>query len=216
MEVDHLKKQLEYEKALTQGELGALKEDRRIREEEWRIKYNDVSDKNEELLKKLEKSEQLHLETTKELLRLRHEYKQREREREEVISKLKGENFHLKDENRSVVKKSVIETENAQRVAELKAEDVTSKFRAQTLKTQEHLKIYKEQHSTLQEVFSEKIKDMESKLSKMTTKYNQLEKRRALDIEGLHTDVVNMKRRCKDLEEQINRLKKIVSIEEGG
>jgi hypothetical protein len=38
MEVDNLKKQLDYEKALTQGEMSALKEDRRIREEEWRIK----------------------------------------------------------------------------------------------------------------------------------------------------------------------------------
>lgn len=57
---------------------------------------------------------------------------------------------------------------------------------------------------------------MEIKLTKMTTKYNQLEKRRALDMEGLHTDVINMKRRCRDLEDQINRLKKIVSIDEGG
>jgi len=58
---------------LTQGEIYALKEDRRIREEEWRLKYQDVTNKNHELLTKLEKSEQLHLETTKELLRLRHE-----------------------------------------------------------------------------------------------------------------------------------------------
>jgi hypothetical protein len=47
---------------------------------------------------------------------------------------------------------------------------------------------------------------MEIKLAKMTTKYNQLEKRRALDMEGLHTDVINMKRRCKDLKDQTQSL----------
>jgi len=60
--------------------------------------------------------------------------------------------------------------------------------------------IIKDQYAQVQQIYLQKVKELEESLTKLAQRYQALENRRLLENEGYQTDLKNLRRRFKDLE----------------
>lgn len=104
-----------------------------------------------------------------------------------------------------IVKNTVNQTEIFNKQSETQTEDLANKFRAQTLRCTEETKIIKEQTEFLKKIMNERINEFENKINNYEVKFNTLQQRRELDLEGIITDTNIVKKRTKDIEDKIRK-----------
>lgn len=201
MEVDMLKKQLEQDKALFQGQIEALKEDRSVREDEFRLRAEADQRRIEELLQQLQRAEDFKISTTRDYLRLRHESQTKERSLVEQLGKTRQENDGLLTHVKHTTVRAKQETKEAETVAEQKSHDFAHKFRKQAMANEENLHIVKEQYAQLQTVFSERINEMENKFMRLSQKYRDLENKRKYEAQHHTAEVETLHQQLKRHEE---------------
>jgi coiled-coil domain-containing protein 77 len=200
-EVDMLKRQLEQDKALYQGQIDALKEDRNVREEEFKLRHDADQRQIEELLQQLQRSEDFKVSTTRDYLRLRHESQTKERSLIESLGKARQENDGLLSQVKHTTVRARQETREAETIAEQKSQDFAHKFRKQAMQKEENLQIVKEQYGQLQTVFSERINDMENKFMRLSQKYRDLENKRKYEAQHHTAEVDTLRQELKRREE---------------
>lgn len=78
-------------------------------------------------------------------------------------------------------KRALTETENLQRITELRSEDIIDRFRRQTVRVTEKLKKAKKDHGQLQTMFDSRVRDLEKTLEKCLERKRTLEKNEDAD-----------------------------------
>lgn len=73
-----------------------------------------------------------------------------------------------------------IETKEEERQGDKKTNEFSYKFRSQVIKREESLQVIKEQYADLQSQYSEKIDELEQKITNMTQSYKDLEEKRRI------------------------------------
>jgi len=98
-------------------------------------------------------------------------------------------------------KKIELDHQSHKDLHEKKADEYTGKHRHQMKQKDEEMFIIKDQYAQVQQIYINRVKELEDNLTKLADKYQNLDKRRLLDIEGFKTDIKNLSRKIKKVEE---------------
>lgn len=80
-------------------------------------------------------------------------------------------------------------------------------YREQCLGLEEQVCILKEETDVSRSLFKERTTKMSKRLTTMNSRYESLESRRTLEIEGFKTDVQMLRKKVHDLEKQLFRVR---------
>ncbi|KFP65898.1 Coiled-coil domain-containing protein 77, partial [Cariama cristata] len=224
LQVEALQAQIEEQTRLSKEQVEALLEDRRIHMEEAQVQHQRDQDKIKTITDKLHKTQNLLYESTRDVLQLKFDARANEKawmaEKDSLLRKLD------KDLDQLVISRDP-GREKQQRVTKklLRADDGAWKLHSREIKSlQEQLmqeqrlsNMYREQCVTLEgelarireegdagrELFKERSEKMGKRLNLVTRRYEALQKRRNMEVEGFKNDIKQLRQKVKDVENQL-------------
>ncbi|NXY45319.1 CCD77 protein, partial [Ceuthmochares aereus] len=223
LQVEALQAQLEEQTQLAKEQVEALLEDRRIHMEEAQVQHQRDQDKIKTITDKLHKTQNLLYESTRDFLQLKFDARANEKawmaEKDSLLRKLGTDPDQLISREPGRAKKQ----RDTKKM--LRADDGAWKLHSREIKTlQEKLmqeqrlsNMYREQCVTLEgelarvreegdagrELFKERSEKMGNRLKLVTQKYEALEKRRNMEVEGFKNDIKHLRQKLKDVEKQL-------------
>uniref|UniRef100_A0A8D0GYE8 Coiled-coil domain containing 77 n=1 Tax=Sphenodon punctatus TaxID=8508 RepID=A0A8D0GYE8_SPHPU len=227
LQVEALQAQLEEQTLLSKEQLDALLEDRRIRIEEAQVQHQRDQDKIKDLTEKLCKTQNLLYESTRDFLQLKFDVRANEKswmaEKDCLLRRLdrakdqfegdkekKREEGKEKQRDVKYVSHAEREWQKSQSV-EIKSlqEQLTQEqrlsdmYREQCVALEEELSKIREEGDVGREIFKERSEKMAKRLQLMTQRYEALEKRRTMEVEGFKNDIKQLRQKLKDVEKQL-------------
>ncbi|NXP09498.1 CCD77 protein, partial [Thinocorus orbignyianus] len=224
LQVEALQAQIEEQTRLSKEQVEALLEDRRIHMEEAQVQHQRDQDKIKTIMDKLHKTQNLLYESTRDFLQLKFDARANEKawmaEKDSLLRKLD------KDLDQHIISKEP-GREKKQRDTKkmLQADDGTWKLHSKKIKSlQEQLmqekrlsNMYREQCVALEdelarireegdagkELFKERSEKIGKRLKLVTQRYEALEKRRNMEVEGFKNDIKQLRQKLKDVENQL-------------
>lgn len=223
LQVEALQAQIEEQTQLSKEQLQALLEDRRIHMEEAQLQHQRDQDKIKTLTDKLNKTQNLLYESTCDFLQLKSDVRASEKawmvEKENLLRKIG------KDSDQLIGRETEREKKQRDTKKMLQAEREAGKPHSRDVKTlQEELmqeqrlsNMYREQCITLEselariseerdvgrELFKARSEKMGKRLKLVTQRYEALEKRRNMEVEGFKNDLKQLRQKLKDVEKQL-------------
>ncbi|XP_060020352.1 coiled-coil domain-containing protein 77 isoform X4 [Lagenorhynchus albirostris] len=215
LQVEALQAQLEERSRLSQEQVAGLVEERRIRMEEVQAHQQRDRERVAELTRNLHHAKELLYESTKDFLQLKFENQNKEKswmlEKDHLMSKIKQYRVQCKKkEDKSGKVWPVHESHYNQNeyIKSLKEKIVQEKklssmYQEQCISLEEELAQIREEEGVRREIFKDRTNKMGRRLQVMTKRYEALEKRRVLEVEGFKTDIKALKQKLKDLEQML-------------
>ncbi|XP_012588104.1 PREDICTED: coiled-coil domain-containing protein 77 [Condylura cristata] len=214
LQVEALQAQLEEQTKLSREQVEGLMEDRRIRIEEIQVHQQRNQDRIKELTKNLHHTQELLFESTKDFLQLRFENQNKEKswmlEKDHLMSKIKQYRAQCKKKEDKTGRVGHIshESHHSQNeyIKSLKDKLVQEKrlsnmYQEQCISLEEELARIREEEGVRREIFKDRTNRMGKRLQVMTKRYEALENRRCLEVEGFKTDIKALRQKLKDLEQ---------------
>ncbi|KAM7127569.1 coiled-coil domain-containing protein 77 isoform X1 [Ciconia boyciana] len=224
LQVEALQAQIEEQTRLAKEQVEALLEDRRIHMEEAQVQHQRDQDKIKTITDKLHKTQNLLYESTRDFLQLKFDARASEKawmaEKDSLLRKLDKDLDQLIISREPGREKKQRDTKKM-----LRADDGAWKLHSREIKSlQEQLlqeqrlsNMYREQCVTLEgelarireegdvgrELFKERSEKMGKRLKLMTQRYEALEKRRNMEVEGFKNDIKQLRQKLKDVEKQL-------------
>jgi len=130
-ENEFLRKQLIEMKNFYESHILKLEEDRRLREEEYRLGLANSKEKVDEMIKKNQKLEKLNYELTKDYMQLKFDFTNSEKDLFEEIESLKLQNEALSVSLKEVIYRTNIDKESAKAEYERKTKEISYVMRNQ-------------------------------------------------------------------------------------
>ncbi|KAM9672820.1 coiled-coil domain-containing protein 77 isoform 2-T5 [Trichechus inunguis] len=214
LQVEALQAQLEEQTKLSREQVEGLMEDRRIRIEEIQVQHQRNQEKIKELTKNLHHTQELLYESTKDFLQLRFENQHKEKswmlEKDCLMSKIKQCRLQCKKKEDKTGKvwpvvhqshhnqNEYIKTLKDKLVQEKK---LSNMYQEQCIALEEEVAQIREEECVRREIFKDRTNKMGKRLQVMTKRYEALENRRMLEVEGFKTDIKALRQKLKDLEQ---------------
>ncbi|XP_006891439.1 PREDICTED: coiled-coil domain-containing protein 77 [Elephantulus edwardii] len=216
LQVEALQAQLEEQAKHSREQVEGLMEDRRIRIEEIQVQHQRNQEKVKELTKSLHHTQDLLYESTKDFLQLRLENQHKENswmlEKDYLISKIKQcrvqckkkedkagkvwpvghQSHHKQNEYIKILKDKLVQEKK-----------LSSMYQEQCIALEEELARIREEEGMRREIFKDRTNKMGRRLQVMTKRYEALENRRILEVEGFKTDIRSLRQKLKDLEQML-------------
>ncbi|CAO2606396.1 Coiled-coil domain-containing protein 77 [Lemmus lemmus] len=216
LQVEALQAQLGEQTKLSREQVEGLMEDRRIRIEEIQVQHQRNQDKIKELTKSLHHTQELLYESTKDFLQLRFENQSKEKvwmlEKDRLLSKIKQYRVQCKKKEDKLGRVIPVfheghHTQNDY-IKSLKdkltqEKKLSSMYQEQCISLEEELARIREEEGVRREIFKDRSNKMGRRLQIMTKRYEALEHRRALEVEGFKTDIKALRQKLKDLEQML-------------
>ncbi|XP_019509588.1 PREDICTED: coiled-coil domain-containing protein 77 [Hipposideros armiger] len=215
LQVEALQAQLEEQTRLSREQVEGLMEDRRIRLEEIQVHHQRNQDRVKELIKNLHRTQELLYESTKDFLQLRFENQNKEKswmlEKDHLMSKIKQYRVQCKKKEDKIGKVWPVHESHYkpnEYIKSLKDKLVQEKklsnmYQKQCISLEEELARIREEEGVRREIFKDRSNKMGKRLQVMTKRYEALENRRVLEVEGFKTDVKILRQKLKDLEQML-------------
>lgn len=231
--VESLKAQLEEQTRLCKEQVDSLLEDRRVRLEEYQALQDRDTERIRLLDEQLHKTQRLLYESTKDYLDLKYASRAKEREhmaeRDALLQRLEKVREEM-DANEGVdLVLGVSMTQETNRrcrhicnhrrkvkvrgpsVKELQAQleqsqQLAENYREQCITTEEELARVKDETEAGRGLFKERTDKLTKRLQLMNARYEALEKRKGLEIEGYKNDVKLLRQRLREVEKQLFKL----------
>uniref|UniRef100_A0A3Q2ZC67 Coiled-coil domain containing 77 n=1 Tax=Kryptolebias marmoratus TaxID=37003 RepID=A0A3Q2ZC67_KRYMA len=221
LQVEALQAQMEEQTRLAKEQVEALLEDRRIKAEEAQAQQQRDQERIKALTEKLQRTQNLLHESTRDFLQLKFDTRAHEKswmvEKDRLLREL--DSCHNRSSNRTALLLPRPQPElQQQHKEELKAvqEDLkqahrlAEMYREQCISLETELSQIREEGDVGREIFKERSDKMAKRLQLMTQRYEALERRRAMEVEGFKTDLKHLRQKLKDVEKQL--LKVTLSI----
>ncbi|MEE6478094.1 hypothetical protein FKM82_011732 [Ascaphus truei] len=225
LQVEALQAQLEEQTRLSKEQVESLLDDRRIRMEEAQVQHQRDQDKIKTLTEKLNKTQNLLYESTRDFLQLKFEGRANEKswmaEKDRFLQDLDRCRDQLtpsrEPERERVHELEMLRLSQAEREARTsRGEEVKSlseqlaqahrlsdMYREQCVALEDELGRIREEGDVGREIFKERSDKVAKRLQLMTKRYEALEKRRSMEVEGFKTDIKHLRQRLKDVEKQL-------------
>uniref|UniRef100_A0A8C0ERF5 Coiled-coil domain containing 77 n=1 Tax=Bubo bubo TaxID=30461 RepID=A0A8C0ERF5_BUBBB len=215
IQVEALQAQIEEQTRLSKEQVEALLEDRRIHMEEAQVQHQRDKDKIKTVTDKLHKTQNLLYESTRDFLQLKFDARANEKawmaEKDSLMRKLD------KDMDQLTISREPGREKQRDTKKMLQADDGAWKPHKQLQQEQHLSNMYREQCVTLEgelariceerdvgrELFKERSEKMGKRLKLMTQRYEALEKRRNMEVEGFKNDIKQLRQKLKDVEKQL-------------
>ncbi|KAL1925270.1 uncharacterized protein VTP21DRAFT_153 [Calcarisporiella thermophila] len=201
--VDALKAQLKDQKEVFEEITKNQEQERRVRiEQETALRTKDA-ESIQALTTKVQKLENFCRENTKELLHFKKMGLVRERQWREETERLKAEVKALQSTiSEEGARSSEIERTAEERVSR-KYSNLTEELKRQIREYEAKVQSMEVETQQKEAAQQKKIEALQKKLETMTNNYNNLNRRRKMDIEGFNNDVAMLRKQVKNLERQI-------------
>uniref|UniRef100_A0A9J8CEJ3 Coiled-coil domain containing 77 n=1 Tax=Cyprinus carpio carpio TaxID=630221 RepID=A0A9J8CEJ3_CYPCA len=207
----------------------ALLEDRRIHREERQVQHQRDQDTVTALTDKLQRTQNLLHESTRDFLQLKFESRAHEKswmlEKDRLLRELDSCQERLREERGfpeqppplsadvPLISQPKHESSHTHREEiralreELKqAHKLADMYREQCVNLETDLSQIREEGDVGREIFKERSDKMANRLQLMTKRYEALEKRRAMEVEGFKTDIKLLRQKVKDVEKYLFKL----------
>ena len=221
--VSALKAQLEEQTRLCKEQVEGLLADRSTRNTEAEAREQRDSDHIKALMERLRKAQDLLYSSTKDFLDVKYELRAKERawmsEKDKLLQKLDHYRQEL-DANRGidpVLGMSFAETSedsvatratvNQLKMQLQQAQQLSENYREQCVKLEEQVCQLREATEVSQDMYKDKAERVTKRMAAMSEKYQALEKRRGLEIQGYKTDIKMLRQRMNDLEKQLYKVR---------
>ncbi|KAK1789761.1 hypothetical protein P4O66_015655, partial [Electrophorus voltai] len=225
LQVEALQAQLEEQTRLAKEQVESLLEDRRIHMEEGHVQHQRDQERITALTDKLQRTQNLLYESTRDFLQLKFESRAHEKswmvEKDRLLRELDSCQEKLREArcfpeqpgpsvapllltqpcpdsshtHQEEVRALQEELKQAHKLAEM--------YREQCVSLEADLAQIQEEGDVGREIFNERSDKMAKRLQLMTQRYEALEKRRAMEVEGFKTDVKHLRQKLKDVEKQL-------------
>ncbi|XP_075894154.1 coiled-coil domain-containing protein 77 [Nelusetta ayraudi] len=230
LQVEALQAQLQEQTRLAKEQVESLLDDRNIKSEEAQAQRLHDQKRMASLTDKLERTQNLLYESTKDFLKLKFDTRSQEKswmsEKDRLLRELEsdhkgkrkagsastplGRTQRLSRSTSMLPPDPQPEAQHA-RKEELKvlqdklkqSHRLAEMYREQCISLESELAKIKEEGDFSREIFQERSDKMTKRLQLMTQRYKALEKRRAMEVEGYKTDLKNLREKFKDIEKQI-------------
>ncbi|CAC5406450.1 unnamed protein product [Mytilus coruscus] len=217
LQVEALQAQLQEQTKVAKEQVEALMEDRRVKEEELETRRQRDEAKIHTLTEKLHKTQDLLYESTKDFLELRYQGRANERQWMAEKDRLLRELDSAKDKGNgqdSLLNMSVATEARAHYAEEVKtldyqlqqAQKLAEMYREQVIQLEDELSRIREEGDVTREIFKGRSDKMTTRLTMMNQRYQDLERRRNLEVEGFKNDIKNLRSRLKDVERQLYKV----------
>ncbi|XP_054023589.1 coiled-coil domain-containing protein 77 [Dryobates pubescens] len=223
LQVEALQAQLEEQTRLSKEQVKALLEDRRIHMEEAQVQHQRDKDKIKTVTDKLHKTQDLLYQSTRDFLQLKLDARAKERawiaEKDSLLKRLdRGVGQHSSKEpgreNKQRHTKEVLPADDGacklhgreikSLLEQLKQEQhLSNMYREQCVALEEELLRIREEADAGRELFKERSEKLGKRLKLATQRYEALEKRRSLEVEGFRNDIKQLQQKLKDVEKQL-------------
>ncbi|XP_061108554.1 coiled-coil domain-containing protein 77 [Conger conger] len=222
LQVEALQAQMEEQTRLAKEQAESLLEDRRIQAEEAQVQRKRDEDRLAALTDKLHRTQNLLYDSTKDFLHLKFETRAQEKrwmaEKDQLLQKLDscqerlrgGRGFAVGDGTSLIAPPAPRQSHQARReevkalAEELKqAHRLADMYREQCVGLEADLSLIREEGDVGKELFKERSSKIAKRLQLMTQRYEALEKRRAMEVEGFKTDIKHLRQKLKDVEKQL-------------
>uniref|UniRef100_UPI0037E9A6F6 coiled-coil domain-containing protein 77 n=1 Tax=Semicossyphus pulcher TaxID=241346 RepID=UPI0037E9A6F6 len=231
LQVEALQAQMEEQTRLAKEQVESLQEDRRIKTEEAQAQQQRDTERLAALTDKLQRTQNLLQESTRDFLQLKFETRAHEKswmvEKDRLLRELDSCHNRLRKTGPAAGAEMGRATQPSSSTALLlpRPQPESQQTHKEQLKAlQEDLKqahrlaeMYREQCITLEtelsqireegdvgrEIFKDRSDKMAKRLQLMTQRYEALEKRRAMEVEGFKTDLKHLRQKFKDVEKQL-------------
>uniref|UniRef100_A0A3Q1GKL0 Coiled-coil domain containing 77 n=1 Tax=Acanthochromis polyacanthus TaxID=80966 RepID=A0A3Q1GKL0_9TELE len=226
LQVEALQAQMEEQTRLAKEQVESLMEDRRIKTEEAQGQRQRDQERITALTDKLERTQNLLHESTRDFLQLKFDSRAHEKswmvEKDRLLRELDSCQNRLRkaagaefgrmwqpssstaiplprpeseQTHKEELKATQEELKQAHRLAEM--------YREQCITLETELSQIREEGDVGREIFKERSDKMAKRLQLMTQRYEALEKRRAMEVEGFKTDLKHLRQKLKDVEKQL-------------
>ncbi|XP_012946960.1 coiled-coil domain-containing protein 77 [Aplysia californica] len=219
LQVESLQAQLSEQAKLAKEQTEALLEDRRVKEEEFETRRQRDEEKLRTLTEKLHKTQDLLYDSTKDFLELRFEGRTMERAWMAEKDRLLREMDVVKQQANVSMRESVMNISLNTQSGKVDPEEIKSlefqvtqsqkladNYREQVIQLEDELSRIREEGDVTREVFQDRSEKMTSRLKLMNARYQDLERRRNLEVEGFKNDIKNLRGRLKDVEKQLYKV----------
>ena len=216
LQIESLQAQLEEQTKLSKEEIEGLLEDRRVRTEEQNAQCERDQDKIKTLTEKLHKTQDLLYQSTKDFLELKYDLRARERQwmidRDRLVQEIEHLRQQLDVSGSSVMEATEMSVEpqvaQIQTIQSLKdqvvqAQKLADMYREQCIGLEDELSRIKEETDVGRELFKERNDKVSKRLALMNQRYNALEKRRGLEVEGFKNDIKMLRTKLKNVEKHL-------------
>ena len=184
--------------------------------EEQQAQRERDSDKIKMMQEKLKKTQDLLYDSTKDFLELKYEIRANERhwmvEKDRLVQEIDhlreqldvseasvlevaGDGIDPRETQITVVKSLRHQLEQSQKLAEM--------YREQCIGLEDELARIRERTDVSEDIFKERAEKMSKRLALMNSRYENLEKRRSLEVEGFKTDIKMLRDKLKNVEKQL-------------
>lgn len=205
----HLKRQLSQQKSSYEDYIRKLEEDRRLREEEFRLFRIGTEKEINIKIEELQRAENRNVELTKDYLSLRYNTQLIEKQQAENIEKLKNDLRMLQDKLGRAEGEHFKYKKNATKDFERKTDNATQVMRGQVKKKEENLNIIKEQYSKISLIYNEKVKSLEEQLKSLMEKHKRLNEKNRNGMEGFINELRLIRERARSFESYFSKLKQL-------
>ncbi|XP_068459502.1 coiled-coil domain-containing protein 77 [Clinocottus analis] len=225
LQVEALQAQMEEQTRLAKEQVESLLEDRQIQTEEALAQRQRDQERFTAITDKLQRTQNLLHESTKDFLQLKFETRAHEKswmvEKDRLLRELDSCHNRLRKTgpesgrmwqpststalflpqpelqqiHKEELKEIKEELKQAHRLAEM--------YREQCITLETDLSQIREKGDVGREIFKERSDKMANRLQLMTQRYEALEKRRAMEVEGFKTDLKHLRQKFKDVEKQL-------------
>ncbi|EDV29749.1 uncharacterized protein TRIADDRAFT_2488, partial [Trichoplax adhaerens] len=222
LQIESLQAELEEYKKLSKDRITVLLEDRNVRVEEQKATQKRASDNIQLLSDKLQKTQSLLYESTKDFLELKYTTKLKEREwmfnKDNMLQELELLRFEIQNKTTSpmstvlTANPKVTESDTARqhllathflREQLTQVQKLADMYREQCINFEDELCKLREQEDASQQAFHERTEKLRKRLALMNQRYLALEQRRVLEVEGFKNDIKALRNRLQDVEKQI-------------
>ncbi|XP_056138504.1 coiled-coil domain-containing protein 77 [Lampris incognitus] len=231
LQVEALQAQMEEQTRLAKEQVESLMEDRRIYVEEGQVQNQRDQERIIALTEKLKHTQDLLYESTRDFLQLKFATRAQEKswmvEKDRFLRELDSCQDRLRKSRywddepgpgrgwqpsspTLLINQSQPESHQAHK-GELRAiqEDLkqahhlAEMYREQCINLEADLAQIREEGDVGREIFKERSDKMSKRLQLMTQRYEALEKRRVMEVEGFKTDIKQLRQKLKDVEKQL-------------
>ncbi|NXN25325.1 CCD77 protein, partial [Nycticryphes semicollaris] len=224
LQVEALQAQLEEQTRLSKEQVEALLEDKRIHMEEAQVQHQRDQDKIKTITDKLHKTQNLLYESTRDFLQLKFDAQANEKawmaEKDSLLRKLDTDLDQLiiskapgREKKQRDTKKMLQADDEAWKLhsREIKSlqeqlmqeQRLSNMYREQCVSLEDELARIREEGDAGRELFKERSEKMGKRLKLVTQRYEALEKRRNMEVEGFKNDIKQLRQRLKDVENQL-------------
>ena len=202
--------------------MDALLDDRRVRMEEAQALHERDTERIAVKTSQLKSAQSLLYESTRDYLDLKYEYRTKERqwmgEKDQLLSQLDQCKKEIDMANgveplfgTSLSACTSGGTQKSGSVKQLQqqlqqVQQLAENYREQCIKMEEDNCKLNEEVKASKDIFSHRSDKMAKRLAVMNSRYEALEKRRSLEVEGYKNDITLLRLRLKDLEKQLYKV----------